>query len=476
MSAAEAGWPPVAKPGTPEARAAVARLRVQQRADDAREHAAVHHGQARFAYRLAASHAGRLLHVYGVGWHWWDGSRWAADDRGEATRAVLDELRSALAESLDDRDLRADVRKAESASGVAGVLELAAALEPFAATVSDLDADPYLLNTSGGTVDLRTGQVRPCDPRDRITKVTGTGYDPAAASESWETFLAQAIPDVEVRDFLRRLIGLSLIGKTPEHVLPILTGTGRNGKGTFVRTVAAALGDYAIEAEPDLFLARDRAHPTGQMDLRGVRLATMQETDEGKRLAVGTVKRLTGGDTIRARAMRQDFVQFEPSHLAMMITNHLPKVPADDPALWARLLVVPFDMSFLGREDTTLGDRLLLELPGVLAWAVRGYGEYAARRLDPPEAVKARTRTYQVSSDAIAQFVEDKCLTVGYVRSSELWAAWTAWCRDSGEEPGGQRQFNDQLENRGYRRRVTMTGKVFDGLCLAADDEDSSHA
>lgn len=438
-----------------------------------------HRGQLRMAYRLAAREAGSLLHVGNVGWHVWDGTRWAPDQRGDAAKAVFATLKAALEEAVDlgrkERDeLHADVRRCETAAGVDGVLRLAAALEPFAAVVGDLDADPYLLNTSTGTLDLRTGRVRPHDPDDRITKVCGAGYDPGADAGSWETFLTEALPDPQVRAFLQRLAGLSLVGKVVEHVLPILTGTGRNGKGTFVRTFSAALGDYAIEAEPELFLARDRAHPTGQLDLRGIRFATCQETDDGKRLAVATVKRLTGGDTIRARAMRQDFVQFAPSHMAVMVSNHLPKVPADDPALWARLLVIPWDVSFLGREDTGLGDRLALELPGVLAWAVHGYREYLVDRLAPPEAVTLATGHYRMSSDALGQFVEDRCLTgpAYYARSNDLWHAWSEWCRSNNEEPGNSRQFKDALEARGYRWRRKSSGVLFDGLALAAGEDD----
>ncbi len=438
----------------------------------------VHRGQLRLAYRLSGGYANRLLYVADVGWHRWDGRRWTVDDRGHAAKAVFDTLRAALREAVElgskaRDDLLADVRRCESAAGVDGVLKLAASLDTFAATVADLDADPYLVNTLSGTLDLRTGTVRPCDPADRITKVCGTGYDPSATAPEWERFLAEALPDPEVREFLRRLIGLSLVGKVIEHVLPILTGRGRNGKGTFVRTLGSAFGDYAIEAEPELFLARDRAHPTGQMDLRGTRLATCQETDEGKRLAVATVKRLTGGDPIRAREMRKDFVEFTPSHLPILITNHLPRVPADDPALWARLLVVPFNVSFRGREDTGLGDRLALELPGILAWAVGGYRAYLEQRLNPPEAVTVATSDYQLSADALAAFIEDCCLTGGgYVRSSHLWAAWETWCRSNGEVAGNTRDFKAAVESRGYTSRRPSIGVVFDGLSLASEDGD----
>lgn len=178
-----------------------------------------------------------------------------------------------------------------------------------------------------------------------------------------------------------------------------------------MRTVANALGDYAIETEPDLFMARERAHPTGLLDLRGVRFATCQETDAGRRLDVAVVKRLTGGDTIRARRMRQDYIEFTPSHQPFLITNHLPKVPADDQALWARLLVVPFDQSFLGCEHRGLEERLAKDLPAVLAWAVAGWVEYQRLgSLEPPESVAAATSPYRVNNDHLAQFIEDRCL------------------------------------------------------------------
>lgn len=440
----------------------------------------VHRGQLRIAERLAVAHVDQLLHVTGLGWHRWDGHRWILDDAGAATRAVMATLKRALRDAVEmDKDarasLQADVRRCESASGVEGVLRLAAALPEFAATIADLDRDPFLLNTPDGTVDLSTGQVRDSSPSDRITKITGAGYSPGTPGPVWERFLAQVLPDAAVRDFVQRLMGIALIGHVREHVLPILTGTGRNGKSTFVNAVVASLGDYAINAEPELLVERDRAHPTGNMDLRGARLAVCQETDDGRRLAVATVKRLTGGDKIRARRMRQDFVEFTPSHLAVLVTNHLPSVPGDDPALWRRLRVVPFDV-VVDPVDTGLPDRLALELPAVLAWAVAGYQQYLdADGLSEPPAVLARTNAYQLSADALGRFLDERCLTGAayYAAGADLWHAWTTWCTETGEKPGtSQRAFSDQIEARGHTRRRTKRGVVHDGLALAATDTD----
>jgi putative DNA primase/helicase len=182
-----------------------------------------HSGQVRMAYRLAHAYRDRLLYVHGLGWHFWDGRRWADDDIGAATRAVLAVLQIALANSLGDKDLQRDVRKCESASGIAGVLDIAGALMAFAATVRDLDADPYLLNVANGTLDLRTMELSAHNPADRITKVTRAAYDPAAPAEAWSRFLQRVLPHADVREYLQRVIGVALLGKVIEHVLPILT-------------------------------------------------------------------------------------------------------------------------------------------------------------------------------------------------------------------------------------------------------------
>jgi putative DNA primase/helicase len=221
-------------------------------------------------------------------------------------------------------------------------------------------------------------------------------------------------------------------------------------------------------------MARERAHPTGQLDLRGVRLATCQETDDGRRLDVAAVKRLTGGDTIRARKMREDFIEFTPSHLPFLITNHLPKVPADDPALWARLLVIPFDQSFLGREDRGLQDRLSAQLPAVLAWAVAGWDDYRQRgRLDPPAAVGAATSTYRISNDAIAGFIADRCLLDPHMHavSSDLWSQWETWCHANSQPPGNNRMLKAAMEARGVLVHRSNGRSRFQGIALASEHD-----
>ena len=410
-------------------------------------------GQVRIANMLAERYKDKLLYVHGLGWHHFDGKRWSLDDIGAAKRAVLDVLRQALAASLGDKDLRKDVRRCESANGIAGVLAIASALTEFAATVRDLDADPYLLNVANGTLDLRTMAMSAHNPADRLTKVARAAYDPDAATGDWTRFLTTVLPDDDVRAYVQRQSGVALLGKVIEHVLPIWTGTGANGKSTAIGGLCWALGDYAMTAEPDLLLHREGAHPTGQMDLMGRRLAVITETDEGRKFAEGTMKRLTGGDTIKARYMRMDFVEFEPSHTAVLVTNHLPNVSGDDPAVWRRLRVIPFDVTIPeGQRDPELPERLQGAADEVLTWCIRGWAEYRQIGLAEPKQVLARTDEYRADSDVLARFIADECVTVPTVKmvTTRLYEAWQQWRASEGVPEMSVRSFGQALDRHGY--------------------------
>lgn len=445
------------------------------------EHHHVHRGQARMAYRLAESHGDRLMYVHGLGWHYWDGRRWAEDDRGAAKRAVLDALRRALAESLDDKALRADVHKCESAAGLNGVLDIASALETFAVTVADLDADPWLLNTASGTLDLRTLGLTEHDPADRLTKVTTGAYRPEATAPEWDAFLGRVLPEESVRSYLQRFAGVSLLGKVEQHILAIATGEGANGKGTSYGALLHALGDYGHAAESDLFMASRadaNAPKPAVMRLRGRRLVVVSETEREHPLAAALMKNLTGGDRITARTLHAQPVTFDPAHTPLMVTNHLPKVAGDDPAIWRRLRVIPFNVVIPAEQrDEQLGDRLALEADGILAWAVAGWQQYREQGMADPEAVRVATRDYQRLSDAVGRFVDDCCLigTHWHVSVSDLWERWCRWRAEDGADEVSKKAFNEALDKRGYpTHRGAQGRRIRRGLGLQSDTEEGT--
>lgn len=430
----------------------------------------------RITSRLATYGNGKILYVNGSGWHAWDGTRWAPDEREARTHAVLTELLTlSWQEAITDKDLASDVRASMTAHGSAGVLSLASR-QLF---TSEVDKDPYLLNCQNGTLDLHRLELRPHDPADHITKVTSCNYDPGAYSEDWEQFLASSLPNTDVRAFLQRYAGLALIGRVIEHVLVIATGSGRNGKGVLARAISGALGDYAITASNDMLVAskygqKSAGELASRMRLRGARWAAMSELEKGDKLAESTMKSLTGGDTIEAKYMGQNPVEFDPSHTFFMLTNDLPKVDADATAVWARMRIVPFDVSFIGREDHGLEQRLELNHAAVLMWAVYGLADYQDRNgLDAPSAVMAKTESYRADNDDVQQFIRDCCVVTPNARvtRSELHHSFMEWARENSAE---------QLAPRTFTQRIALTAgtsegksggqRIWKGLGLKSDE------
>lgn len=433
-----------------------------------------------YAHRLVKVYGDRLRFVPAWGrWLAWDGVRWARDD-GQAARwakIIARRLTNSALEIPDGSERKAllhTARRGESAAGVAGALRLASTEPGIAITPDDLDADPYLLNCHNGVLDLRTGQLGPHDPKLLITKLAGAAYRPGATGAAFTNFVRRIQPDEDMRAFIARLLGHTLEGRVVEHILAILHGIGANGKSTLIAAVEHALGDYAGPADPELLTTRTfDAHPTGVADLFGLRLAILHESDAGRRLAEGTVKRLTGGDRVKARRMREDFWSFDPSHSFVILTNYKPLVRGTDEGIWRRLRLVPFDVSIPAAEqDENLGDKLAGEADAVLAWLVAGYREWRARGLDEPEQVLKATGDYRAESDNLRRFLEDRCFTGPYhrVRSSDLYAAWCAWCEPEGVEPGSNKALTTALVNRGFDKEPTRVGIVWLGLGLAAGE------
>ncbi|HTU59486.1 MAG TPA: phage/plasmid primase, P4 family, partial [Polyangiales bacterium] len=319
------------------------------------------------------------------------------------------------AAELDDNDRRRALvdhaRKSESHARLKSMISLASTQAEVAVRSADFDRDVWLLNCTNGVVNLRNGELRPHDPALLLTKVTRTGFVAEATCPRWEAFVLECMGgDQELAAYLQRVAGYALTGDIREHCLFFLCGGGANGKGSFVNTLVRLLGDYAKPGALDLLLEkRGEAHPTEQADLFGARLVSVQEVEQGKPWAEATLKALTGGDPIKARRMREDFWTFEPTHKLLVSGNHKPRARGGDDGFWRRMRVIPFEVSFKGREDRTLGDKLAAEAPGILAWAVRGCLEWRRGGLAEPESVHAQTEAYRRESDSAAEFIATRC-------------------------------------------------------------------
>lgn len=439
-----------------------------------------HSGQVRFAEAFVREHTDHLRFVHGLGWHLWTGSHWKADEERADIRAAMVTIKSALRtvdqlNPQDRDDLVKDVKKTETASGIEGMLKIAGALRPLSVASRNIDADPYLFNTPAGTVDLRTGDKRANDRADLITKAAGAPIG-EKSSEEWDQFIARILPDDDVRGFVQRLLGYGMLGKVTEHVMPIFHGDGANGKGTLRDAVMAAFGDYAIEVDPAILMeSKHERHGAFKMRLRGARLVFCSETEKGRRFAEATMKRLVGGDPIEANLMHKNPITFDPSHLLIMMTNHLPNVSGDDPAVWRRIFVVPFDVVIPEAErDGNLPGRLKQAGPAILAWVYQGWLDYQDQGLNPPEAVRARTLKYQQDSDVLARFLTERTMPTqtGTEMARDLFTAWSNWCRETREEPGTEKAFAESMEARGFPKKKTKMGMSYRGLMLLSDEDE----
>ncbi|GAA3626068.1 phage/plasmid primase, P4 family [Microbacterium awajiense] len=438
-----------------------------------------HSGQVRMAYRLADSHRDRLMHVHGLGWMYYDGKRWVSDTSGHARRGVLDVLSAALAESVGDKQLRADVSKCESAGGIDGVLSVASALVEFAATVDDLDADPFLLNCANGTLDLRTRTLRPHEARDRLSRVSAGAYRPDADMTVWSRFLDRVLPDAEERGYLQRVFGQAVYGQVREHLFPVLIGTGANGKSTAYDAIVHALGDYATVIDPAMLMQRERGGIGGpeMMQLLGARLVVGSETEEGRKLDESTMKRLTGGDRLTARHLYQPPVTWTPTHQLVYVSNHLPQVKGNDPATWRRIRVVPFDVVIPPAErDPGLVEVLRLHADSIVSWVVAGYFDYLEAGMREPESVIAATDEYRSDSDAVAMFVHDRCLINPSAsgRTRQLFAAWQSWQIANGAERITEKTFGAELDRLGFPAKKTAAGMLRAGIGLLSEDQEGA--
>ncbi|MCL6562452.1 MAG: DUF5906 domain-containing protein [Firmicutes bacterium] len=446
------------------------------------------------ARRLARLRGRDLRYVKAWGaWFIWDGTRWAEDVCGrigyEAQTVVTDLLAHAgrvaqAAAQVTDPDTRDRLaaqakaamqwaRASESRARLEAMVGLAGNQPEVAMHWAAFDADPWLLNCPNGTVDLRTGGLRPHRREDHLTKSTGVPYDPAARAPRWEVFLDRIMDgNTELIRFLRRAVGMSAAGVVRDHVLLICWGTGSNGKSTFLDAICAALGDYAMAAPPDLLMAnRHEQHPTALADLFGRRLVVASESDEGRRLNEALVKRLTGGDVIKARRIREDFWSFAPTHTLWLATNHKPVVLGNDHAIWRRIQLIPFRVTIDAQHrDPELPAKLRQELPGILGWIVRGCLEWQRHGLQAPADVEQATQTYRSEMDVLAAFLEARCVVkpAARVKVKDLYEAYLHWCEETGERPLSQRIFGVHLAERGFERAKSTGGQfVWLGVGLA---------
>ena len=423
-------------------------------------------------------------------WHTWRDIQWSTDETGDVASRIKDTLRAARQSAMNrlrsiptppadapkdhpDRLARAEIQDelkflsaSESSRARSSMETLARSEAGVPILIADMNKNPWLLNVLNGTIDLRTGDIRPHDPSDLITRCAPVVFDREARCPVWRSVIARCIPDIEVQQFLQRAVGYALTGVIAEHGFFFLYGRGANGKSTILNTILKLLGDYARTVPVEMFIeAQGDRHPTEIADLHGVRFAVTSEAPLGKSFDESKLKKLTGGDRLEGRRMREDFRQFDPTHKLFISGNHRPRIKGQDDGIWRRVYLIPFNVQIpTAEQNPELPTSLAAELPGILNWAIAGCMAWKALGLTPPSSVQAASDDYRQSQDALADFFDSCCdicpqdadpaVRAQYRQNwPEFFRAYNDFCDRNKEKPLGKIILLEHMADRGFPKR-----------------------
>jgi putative DNA primase/helicase len=425
--------------------------------------------------RLLDEHGHHLRYVTEWGkWIGYDGKSWRlAGDTAPAMLSMRD-LTTSLRDEAEyvggarGKALQGAARKCASASGAASVVRMASPLPRFRIGIDALDPAPMLLGCANGVIDLGNGALHEHHPSHLITSSTHLAYDADAMCPRWDRFMREVCcDDLDLVRYLQRAIGYTLTAHTTEHALFFLYGGGANGKSTFLNVLGRLLGEYATTCSAELVLAKKHEqHPTAIAALYGKRLAIVGEVDDGRAWDEATVKNLTGGDVITARRMREDNWLFRPIHKLWIAGNYRPGVRGCDNGIWRRMRLIPFEANFHGNEDRHLMAKLTAELPGILAWAVRGCVAWQREGLEMPQAIAKATSEYRDEQNFFGAFAEECLEVVPNVQEHQLSRAqvvqmYTQWAIRNGAPTLGARAIAERLRAVGPVGEHRSNGVVY---------------
>lgn len=428
------------------------------------------------------------------GWFKWDGKRWDGGAKAEVEALGITTARAMLkaAQALEARtgqevaDKEKTLEWAEYSQSYRARQHMLRTASPMLLIhTSQLDTHPHLLNVANGTLNLRTGELVPHKRDDFISKIANVEFDPKAEAPLWEKFCGDVFcvdpaDGVDLLNYVQVAAGYSLTGYTDEQCFFFMHGTGRNGKGTFIETLKLLLGDLAQTAPIETFLARqfDRGIPVDIAMLRGARLVSASEPDEGARFSEGLVKQLTGQDEVSARFMRENYFTFKPHFKLWFNGNHKPKIRGSDEGIWRRVKLIPFKAKFEGeKRDMKLQEKLRAELPGILRWAVDGARRWFEKgALPDSRIVNAATQDYRSEEDVLGRFLlSDVIVRTPGVRTAAkaLFDAFIQWCERERETAGANWsgvKFGREMRSRGVGSIEGKGANYYPDVGLAAAD------
>lgn len=428
------------------------------------------------ARRFADTYSGTLRYVHGRNqWLIWDGTRWKPDNSLQVMRLAKDCVRRMYHSAdnghfISEKDAKFALQS-QNRSRLEAMIVLAQSEPEFSTQPDELDRNPYLINCKNGTIDLRTGNLRPHAREDLITRRIECDYTPGALSPIWTDFLWRVLgQDHELERFIRKAVGYSLTGIISEQVFIFLFGHGANGKSTFIEAIMRLFSDYSTKLLTDTLMKKEGGDNVANSDiasLQGVRLCFTEETEQDRRMNEALVKKLTGGDTIRARMLYGEPFDFQPTHKLWMFGNHKPSIKETSNGIWRRVRLVPFTVTIPESErDHDLPRKLEAEAAGILNWALSGARIWYQEGLGSCPAVDRATSEYRVEMDIISDWLSQYELNPkGWITAAGLYASYKGYCEENGERAMSQKRLAVILKERGFSNEKGANGtRLWKGL------------
>ncbi|MBF0548179.1 MAG: hypothetical protein HQM08_27330 [Candidatus Riflebacteria bacterium] len=439
------------------------------------------------AERFQAVFEGKAMHTPEMGWLIWDKNHWKADERGVRDMfkfAVSEEIHKEIDKLNKKRDkesidligkLSKWLKQSQGAKITTSGLQWAYSDACFRGYIDDFDKDLYVFNVQNGTINLRTGEIKPHDPKDKITKISNIVYDKNATCPTWNKFLDRIFEGKkDLIRFIQKAIGYTLTGDIKEQVWFFLHGMGQNGKSKFIDAISRLLGDYCQKADMKTFSESQIDNSTSTPELAefpGKRFVYATETKQGKAFDCGRIKDWTGGEQIPARQIYKVPFNFFPHFKLWLAGNHKPIIKDSTFSTWRRIRYIPFLVTIPDEEkDENLHLKFYAELSGILNWAVEGCLMWQSEGLKPCKEVVDATAEYQESQDRLSPFIKEACLTGKryYMPFKTLHETYIAWCNANNENQMSKSAFREAIQERGFRiKHGTGNAIIVDGIMLS---------
>ena len=373
-------------------------------------------------------------------WLIWNDQFWEVDISQEVTSCAISIARNwkKLASDLHGHPHADDMfkfgYKSESKNRLDSMLSIAKSLKPIGTIGTDWNSNIKLIQFSNGVYNFKTKEFRSGKPKDLISKSTGYDYYPDAKCPTFDKFLEDIfLGNIELIEFLQRIVGYSISANMSEQVFFLLQGNGCNGKSTLLEILKAILGDYAINSSFQTFEKSNDTSTNDLARLNNARLVTSSESGESKQLNEARLKALTGGDQVTARYLYQEPFTFKPICKIWLAVNSLPKVKDFSQGFWRRIILIPFEASFSGEnQDKDILKKLSNELSGIMNWAIEGYYSWCEQGLNTPQYIKELKHDFQGEVDIVYNFFQSKCFRDKNITTSarDLFIAFDKYCQN----------------------------------------------